>query len=345
MKNPKIKNDQAGVSNPILDPEKTISDTSEKAVRPKCLNEFIGQSEVSERLDIFLQAAKKRDEALDHVLLSGPAGLGKTTMALIIATEMKAQLRATQGPVLERAGDLAALLTNVATNDVLFIDEIHRLRPNVEEILYSAMEDFTLDIIIGEGPKARAIKINLPPFTLVGATTRAGLLTPPLRDRFGIIERFNFYETKDLEDIVGRSARLMGIEIDAIGKKVLAARARGTPRIVNRLLRRVRDYVDIKANGIIDGPNANAALDLLKVDRYGLDIMDRKLLTLLTGQFSGRAVGIESLAAAMGEERDTLEEVVEPFLILRGYMERSARGRCATAMSYTILGIESPANV
>lgn len=333
----------------LLSPEALAEEAGhealERTVRPKHLKDFIGQKEMRERLAIAIKAAAKRSEALDHVLLSGPPGLGKTTMALIIAAECGVQLRATSGPVLERPGDLAALLTNLAEGDVLFIDEIHRLRPHVEEILYSAMEDRSLDIMIGEGPKARALKINLPAFTLVGATTRAGGLTAALRDRFGIAEHFAYYADDELMQIIERSAGIVCVSIDNESKALLARCARGTPRVANRLLRRTRDYVEVKADGAIDGKLAAESLRLLKINPYGLDPLDRRFLTLLTRDFAGRAVGIESLAASLGEERETLEEVVEPFLVMRGFMERSARGRRATKMSYTVLGEEPPNDV
>lgn len=302
----------------------------ERALRPRLFNEYVGQARVREQLEIFISAAKKRSESLDHVLLFGPPGLGKTTMAHIVAHEMGVQMRQTSGPVLERAGDLAALLTNLEKNDVLFIDEIHRLSPVVEEILYPALEDYQIDILIGEGPAARSVKIDLQPFTLIGATTRAGMLTNPLRDRFGIVARLEFYDTKDLAHIVMRSARLLNADATTEGANEIARRARGTPRIANRLLRRVRDYAEVKANGRIDADSANAALSMLEVDPQGLDLMDRKLLDAIVHKFDGGPVGVDSLAAAIGEERDTIEDVIEPYLIQNGYLQRTARGRIAT---------------
>jgi Holliday junction DNA helicase RuvB len=314
----------------------------ERAIRPRRLEEYVGQAPVKEQLEIFISAARARAEALDHVLIFGPPGLGKTTLAHIIAAELGANLRQTSGPVLERPGDLAALLTNLQPRDVLFIDEIHRLSPVVEEVLYPAMEDYQLDIMIGDGPAARSIKLNLPAFTLVGATTRAGLLTSPLRDRFGIVQRLEYYGIEDLERIVNRSAAILGVGIDAGGARRIAQRSRGTPRIANRLLRRVRDYAQVRAQGHIDEAVATAALELLEVDREGFDTLDRKLLTAIIERFDGGPVGIDSLAAALGEERDTLEDVTEPFLIQQGFLIRTARGRMVTRASYLHFGIKPP---
>ena len=314
----------------------------ERAIRPRRLEEYVGQSPVKTQLEIFIGAARQRAEALDHVLIFGPPGLGKTTLAHIIATELGVSLRQTSGPVLERPGDLAALLTNLQPRDVLFVDEIHRLAPVVEEVLYPAMEDYQLDIMIGEGPAARSIKLNLPPFTLVGATTRAGLLTSPLRDRFGIVLRLEFYGVSDLERIVKRSAAILGVSIHEGGATRIAQRSRGTPRIANRLLRRVRDYAQVRGDGRIDEAVADAALDLLEVDREGFDTLDRKLLTAIIERFDGGPVGIDSLAAALGEERGTLEDVTEPFLIQQGFLVRTARGRMVTRASYLHLGLKPP---
>ncbi len=314
----------------------------ERAIRPRRLQEYVGQTPVKTQLEIFISAARGRGEALDHVLIFGPPGLGKTTLAHIVAAELSVNLRQTSGPVLERAGDLAALLTNLQPRDVLFVDEIHRLAPVVEEVLYPAMEDYQLDIMIGEGPAARSIKLSLPPFTLVGATTRAGLLTSPLRDRFGIVQRLEFYGVEDLERIVKRSAAILGVSIDEAGARRIAQRSRGTPRIANRLLRRVRDYAQVRADGRIGESIADAALDLLEVDREGFDTLDRKLLTAIIERFAGGPVGIDSLAAALGEERDTLEDVTEPFLIQQGFLVRTARGRMVTRASYLHFGIKPP---
>jgi len=314
----------------------------ERAIRPRRLQEYIGQKPVKTQLEIFISAARARGEALDHVLIFGPPGLGKTTLAHIVAAELGVNLRQTSGPVLERAGDLAALLTNLQPRDVLFVDEIHRLAPVVEEVLYPAMEDYQLDIMIGEGPAARSIRLSLPPFTLVGATTRAGLLTSPLRDRFGIVQRLEFYGVEDLESIVKRSAAILGVSIDEAGARRIAQRSRGTPRIANRLLRRVRDYAQVRADGRIGEAIADAALDLLEVDREGFDTLDRKLLTAIIERFEGGPVGIDSLAAALGEERDTLEDVTEPFLIQQGFLVRTARGRMVTRASYLHFGVKPP---
>jgi len=335
-----------------LDSERLVSaaagipeDAVDRAIRPRALAEYIGQEAVKAQLSIFIDAARMRSEALDHVLIFGPPGLGKTTLAHVIATELQVNLRQTAGPVLERPGDLAAILTNLQPRDVLFVDEIHRLSPVVEEILYPAMEDYQLDIMIGEGPAARSIKLSLPQFTLVGATTRAGLLTSPLRDRFGIVQRLEFYAIAEIERIVRRSAGILGVEIDAAGALRIAQRSRGTPRIANRLLRRVRDYAQVKAAGRIDDSAARAALDLLQVDPQGLDALDRKLLLTIMEKFDGGPVGIESLSAAIGEERGTLEDVIEPFLIQQGLIARTARGRIATRLAWQHLALKMPERV
>ncbi|MCO5102035.1 MAG: Holliday junction branch migration DNA helicase RuvB [Burkholderiaceae bacterium] len=314
----------------------------EHALRPRRLADYVGQAKIREQLGIFVAAARARGEALDHLLLFGPPGLGKTTLAHIVAAEMGVNLRQTSGPVLERPGDLAAILTNLEKNDVLFIDEIHRLSPVVEEILYPALEDFQIDILIGEGPAARSIKLDLQPFTLVGATTRAGMLTNPLRDRFGIVSRLEFYDVDELTRIVARSAQLLGALATDDGSREIARRSRGTPRIANRLLRRVRDYAQVRADGRIDAGTADAALKMLDVDANGLDVMDRKLLQTMIEKFSGGPVGLDNLAAAIGEERDTIEDVLEPYLIQQGYLQRTPRGRIASAAAWRHFGLAAP---
>jgi Holliday junction DNA helicase RuvB len=338
MNAPERANPDRLVAAPAMPEEEAV----DRAIRPKKFAEYVGQEQVKAQLEIFVKAAVMRGEALDHALIFGPPGLGKTTLANILAGELGVNLRQTSGPVLERPGDLAALLTNLQPRDVLFIDEIHRLSPVVEEVLYPAMEDFQLDIMIGEGPAARSIKLALQPFTLIGATTRAGLLTSPLRDRFGIVQRLEFYSTPELEKIVTRSAGILGVPIEVEGAARIAQRSRGTPRIANRLLRRVRDYAEVKGDGRIDEATARAALDLLEVDPQGFDALDRKLLLTIIEKFDGGPVGIESLAAAVGEERGTLEDVIEPFLIQQGFLMRTARGRMATRNSYLHFGLKVP---
>ncbi len=330
-------------SNPVISPSGSAEDAVlDSTLRPGKLADYLGQQTVHEQMEIFIGAARRRAESLDHVLIFGPPGLGKTTLAHIIANEMNVNMRQTSGPVLERQGDLAALLTNLEPNDVLFIDEIHRLSPVVEEVLYPAMEDYQIDIIIGEGPAARAIKLDVPQFTLVGATTRAGLLTSPLRDRFGIVQRLVFYTAAELAQIIKRSANILDISIEASGADEIAARSRGTPRVANRLLRRVRDYADIKADGIINKEISVKALDMLAVDVHGFDMMDRKLLLTILEKFEGGPVGVDSLAAAIGEERDMIEDVLEPYLIQQGFMMRTARGRVATKIAWRYFGMKAP---
>ena len=327
----------------LIEPVATIEDEGvDRAIRPKMLVDYTGQAHVKAQMNIFIPAAKNRGEPLDHLLIFGPPGLGKTTLANIVANEMGVNIRTTSGPVLEKAGDLAALLTNLEENDILFIDEIHRLSPVVEEILYPAMEDYQLDIMIGEGPAARSIKLDLPSFTLIGATTRAGALTSPLRDRFGIVQRLEFYNVQDLTSIVKRSAHFLNLNIDEQGAFEVARRARGTPRIANRLLRRVRDYADIKTHGLVNQETAAAALDMLEVDNEGFDIMDRKLLHAIIDKFMGGPVGLDNVAAAIGEERETIEDVLEPYLIQQGFLQRTPRGRIATDRAYQHFSITRP---
>ena len=325
----------------LISPEsKELEDPQDRAIRPLYLKDYVGQQDVKDQMNIFIQAARNRSEALDHTLVFGPPGLGKTTLANIIANELKVTIRTTSGPVLEKAGDLAAMLTNLESGDGLFIDEIHRLNPAIEEILYPAMEDYQLDIMIGEGPAARSIKLDLPPFTLVGATTRAGLLTSPLRDRFGIIQRLDFYSIEELSSIVLRSADILVTSIDNDGAMEIAKRSRGTPRIANRLLRRVRDYSEVKSDGSIDLDRASSALDMLSIDKNGFDHMDRRLLMTMIEKFGGGPVGIDSLAAAISEERDTIEDVLEPYLIQQGFIMRTPRGRVVTQYAYRHFGIK-----